>query len=186
MLTVQLAMNKKSEKGQALIEAIIAITVVTAVITAVVAVIITSLSSTNAIKNNDLATNYAQQGIELVRDIKSAGFADFVSNYPTEQYCLDDYESSPELLDDDVDIDPLDPDSDPDCDLETGYNVGNYIRRIYINHLGNDSTGVNVCAEGTFVSSKVLWNDNKCVGDANCHNVEIKTCFTDLNELQPL
>lgn len=162
-----------------MIEAIIALAVAIFIITAVVVVITSSLSGSTSNTRQDKATAYAQEGIEVLRDIKTADFISFTAVYPSGSYCLTEIVSNPTISGADQ------------CDGDGEYNIlGSFIRRIYINHAGIDtrvSPNVAKCDSGSFAASTVLWTDSKCrTGNVNCHDVEISTCFENLNSLPAL
>ena len=162
-----------------MIEAIIALAVVIVIITAVVVVVTSSLSGSSSNTHRDKATAYAQEGIEVLRDIKTADFTLFTTTYPSGSYCLAEIVNSPTIQ------------AGDQCDGDGEYNIlGSFIRRIYINHSGIDgrvSPNVAKCDSGSFAASTVLWTDSKCIsGNINCHDVEISTCFKNLNSLPAL
>ncbi|MEK9207686.1 MAG: prepilin-type N-terminal cleavage/methylation domain-containing protein, partial [Patescibacteria group bacterium] len=84
----------KKQKGQTLVEAILSLAVISVVITAVVIAVISSLNGANYNRDENLALNHAQEGIDVIRDSKSADYDVFVSSYPDNYYCLGKEDSS--------------------------------------------------------------------------------------------
>lgn len=68
------------QQGQSLLEVLVAFAVVLIVLSAVTAVILSSLTQADHSKNINLATQYAQEGMELAR-----GRGNF---QPNDQFCL--------------------------------------------------------------------------------------------------
>src|ERR1035437_7858281 len=56
-----------NQKGQSLVEALIALTAAVVIITTITVAVITSVQNTDFSKYQNLATNYAQQGLEIVK-----------------------------------------------------------------------------------------------------------------------
>lgn len=162
-------LNKKiSEKGISLIETIIAMAILVIVITAVVSLVITSLSTSGTNDSKNQATNYAQEGIEIMRDKKTADYDTFTAKSNTSSnYCFG--EGNTELT------------GLVACDELTTTNIsGKFLRTIYINSSGRNKSNMLICdSSNPLVISTVSWNDSKCTGSAKCHKVEISTCFTD-------
>lgn len=78
-------------KGQSLIEVLVALGVAVAVLTAIASTVLTSLYNAQFSKNQNLATLYGQQGMEVVRDLKNRSWTDFYSRTAqqgTTTYCL--------------------------------------------------------------------------------------------------
>ena len=80
-------MKKKFQKGQTLIEALIALGAAVIVIAAITAGAISSLSTTEFNSNENLATHYAQEGIEFANHLAEVNW----TNFKTYQgdYCYD-------------------------------------------------------------------------------------------------
>ncbi len=158
------------QSGQTLIEALLALIVVIVIITAVVTAVITSLSGATFTKNQNLASQYAQEGIDIARNMKDSDFASFSALNNDQYYCAAQGSTS------------LDSSS---CSTKLN---GIFTRKIYINHNGqgpNDGASVvKKCPFGTFVSSIVSWSDPKCGNSGvDCHSVKLDSCFDDLNKV---
>ena len=88
-------MIKLNEKGQSLVEALIALGVAVIVVSAMAVAAITSVNNADFSKYQNLATNYAQQGLEVMRQQAQSNWAFFASQVPLyssgssgETYCL--------------------------------------------------------------------------------------------------
>ena len=81
-------MSKKlwNQKGQTLIEAVGALGILAIVISATTIAVTTSLSNATYDKNQTLATQYAQQGTEIVRQTRDDNYPSFQGYSGT--YCL--------------------------------------------------------------------------------------------------
>lgn len=148
-------------KGQTLIEALAALAVAVAVVSAITIAAINSLNNVQFSKNQNLATSYAQQGMEIVRQIRNRDWNAFY-NLKYIYYCLPKDATS---LTQGV------PGSSPVCDV----NIDNIFKRqVLINHNSD-------CAVASKVNVSVFWSDNKCTSGSNlyCHKVELVSCFSD-------
>lgn len=68
-------------KGQTLLEILVALGTGVVVLLALSTVVLSSLSAAQFSKNQNLATLYAQQGMEIVRSIKQTNWDSFYTNY---------------------------------------------------------------------------------------------------------
>lgn len=71
--------NNNSEKGQSLIEAVAALGVVTIVLTALSIAVLLGLRNSEFTRKETIATQYAQQGMEIIRNIRDVRWGDFNS-----------------------------------------------------------------------------------------------------------
>lgn len=157
---------RKKELGQSLVEAIIALTAAIIVVSSIVAAIVLSLNNAQYSKYQNLATQYAQEGIEIVKKISASNWNDFSQSVDV-YYCLPEGALSPSP----------NPAGSP-CPANayyvgsSGSQVPIFRRSIKIEHGG-------ICAPGSRITSKVSWSDSKCTsGDIYCHSVELNTCVT--------
>lgn len=154
------------EKGQTLVEALIALGVATIIITAIGMVVITSLDNATFSKNQNLATQYAQEGMDIMRKKSNTDWGTFIAFCPGGNctFCLP--QSSENLV-------------SGTCTTPNITNgIGNkFIRKIIMN------SGAGCSATGQKVSVIVSWGDGKCkdAGDPYCHNVTLDTCFEQIN-----
>ncbi len=160
--------------GQTLIEVLVALSVITVIVTSITIAAITSLNNAEFVKNQNLATQYAQQGMEIMRFMRNTNYGTFVTL--SQHYCLADtcrqIETNPAASDYIT------------CGPNSGVcnpNVSNtFVREITIY---NDTPGggsPNQCQYGTYVISSVSWADNKCTSRVNpyCHSVKLSSCFS--------
>lgn len=149
------------EKGQTLLEAMIGLGVAISVVSAIVVAIVSSLGNTQFSKNQNLANQYAQQGMEIVRKIRDASWSGFLA-YNATYYCLAQNNTS--LMQRGVN----------GC----GQNVGIFVREIDIEHNSGSCQGI-----FSKVTSVVSWSDSKCTSTQNtyCHNVTLISCFANNN-----
>lgn len=147
-------------KGQTLIEILVALGIIAVIVTALTAVVITSLGNTRYGKDQNLALQYAQEGLEVVRSIRDENYNVFAS-LSNGDYCLS--KNSRTLT--------------TSC---SSANVDNYLRRVNIENSG--------CAAGiTRVKVMVSWQDSKCSASMPfCHDVDLATCLSAVNPLSGL
>lgn len=148
------------QKGQTLIEAVVALAVAITILSAIVVAVVSSLSNTQFTKNQNQANHYAQEGMEIVRQIRNASWASFV-NLTNTQYCLLANSKT------------LDTRGAGGC----GQNVGIYVREIDIEHNSPSCVGI------SRVTVNVRWADAKCKDSSNpfCHNASLISCFGNPN-----
>lgn len=160
----------KKETGEVLIEAIIALAITTLIITGLVVTVISSLNNSTYIEIQNQASGYAQEGLDVARNLKESDYNSFSGLSGT--YCLG------------KDIKTIDEGNACDQIDEK------FTRKIYINQSGVDPRGPIqevACSSGNgsiFVASTASWNDTKCSSSADCHKVELDSCFTNLNQIQ--
>ena len=66
--------SKLLQAGQTLIEVLVALAGITIIVTSLTVAVITSLNSAEFVKNQNLATQYAQQGMEVMRFMRNTNF----------------------------------------------------------------------------------------------------------------
>jgi Tfp pilus assembly protein PilV len=149
-------------KGQTLIEVLAALGIVIIIITALTGVVITSMSNTRFSKDQSLATQYAQEGMEIVRQKRDNNYADFRGLTGT--YCLG---TSTAL--------------DPDCsDANITENGNSFLRKVTITQ---DGCGANVARVMVLAS----WQDSKCpAGNTFCHASRLESCLSTVNPVTSL
>lgn len=164
---------KKTQKGQVLVEAMVALGAAVVIVGVIAVVVVNSLNNSEYAKNQNLATQYSRQGLQLVRELTETNWVQFknLSGW----YCL---------YNDNSTITPLDvsdregkPASDANSCKWTDYIFN---RRVsIIQDSGECSTG------NAKVSVVVGWNDAKCTDgdDLYCHRVQVDSCFTNINVL---
>lgn len=175
-------MRNKNESGSTLIEAILALALVTIIVSAVVVAVVSSVGNSQSSSERSTALDYAEEGLDLIRDAKSEDFSGFVATYPAKTpissnyYCLSD-----DGVIEDISV----------CNSTAlGGNVesGKYLRKVFIHYNpatgGQDPSGTAKCTgNGIYVSSIVYWNDSKCENGAFCRTVELNSCFYDTSAI---
>lgn len=160
---------KINGKGQSMVEALIALGAAALIVSAMAVSIIAAVNSSDFSKYQNLATHYAQQGVEILRQKSHSDWNSFslVANLGT--YCLGD------------DNKLVKPDINCLLAQPTNPNLANFfIRRVDLRD------GTNTCAEGISGIVTVSWTDGKCNGHSYCHNVELDSCLTNINVVPTL
>lgn len=169
------------QRGQTLLEILLAFSISIMVLGAVIFGITTSLSNTQYTKNQNLANSYAQEGIAVVRQIRDSGWSTFSAYSSNTAYCLGP--SSMELK-------ALTP-PNTNCWAQSPVPAGGvFSREVKFEH-DSDSCAANcpgpTCLKGSKATVRVSWSDNKCPAGASdplCHNVELITCFSNIDQKQ--
>jgi prepilin-type N-terminal cleavage/methylation domain-containing protein len=142
-------------KGQTLIEVLVALGLAGVVITAATIVVTASLNNAQFSRDQQLATNYAQEGMEIVRQIRGYDITGFRGYSGT--YCLAKGQltlSSPQSL----------------CPT----NVDIFTRSVVIEQ---SQCATNVAR----VSVNVAWTDGRCSSGGLCHKVPLVSCLSTVN-----
>lgn len=156
-------MSQSSESGQSLIEVLIALAASVAVVSAIVVTVITSLQNAEFTKNQNLATQYSREGMEIIRQVAKNNWNNFLT-YRSLNYCLD--KASQTLR--------------PRAGLNCGKNIDNFFDR----QLTIDQNSPR-CTNSIEITSDVLWSDSKCqTGDTLCHDIKLRSCLADVNSVR--
>lgn len=78
-----------SEKGQTIIEAVVALATILLIIAAIAIVIVNALYNSQFIKSQNMANKYAQQGMEFVKNLQQNDLTSFAEKYVSGTYCID-------------------------------------------------------------------------------------------------
>ena len=78
---------KKKQLGQTLLEALIALATAVVIISAMTVIVLSSLNNAQFSRNQNQATQYAQQGIEFLKNLAQSDWASFKANTQV-NYCL--------------------------------------------------------------------------------------------------
>jgi len=143
-----------NEKGQTLIEAVGALGILALVISATTMAVTTSLSNATYDKNQTLATKYAQQGSEIVHQVRDVNYGNFQALNGI--YCLAKNQTTMTNGPCSVNID------------------GFYVRSVQIIQNG---CGANVSR----VNVSVAFKDGKCTASTYCHNQIDSSCLSTTN-----
>jgi hypothetical protein len=150
-----------NQKGQGLIEALIALGAAVVIIAAMTIAVITALNNADFSKYQNLATNYAQQAIEIIQQKSQLDWTSIPTNLAT--YCLS--QGTTNL-------------GQPVSSCTT-VNVDNkFIRQVQFMPRSSN------CNRSTQVEVSVSWTDGKCSGATDyCHQVLLDSCVADINRL---
>lgn len=154
-------------RGQTLIEVLLALGVAVVVLSATVVAVLSALNNAQFSKNQNIATQYAQEGMEVMRKMRNSNWAVF-SLLSTDQYCLD--QNSTALSGRNRTIQGCAGGSS-----SNGQNVGIFARRVDIEKDSSLCGGSNQ----TKVTVLVSWASNKCTDTNNlyCHKIELVSCL---------
>jgi Tfp pilus assembly protein PilV len=149
-----------NQRGQSLIEAIGALAIIAIVVTAIAIAITAALSNTKYNQDETLTTKYAQQGSEIVRQIRDSNYNGFKSISGI--YCLAKNQTTLGA-------------TQSGC---TTANVDSFIRSVQVEQVPGCATNV---AKVTVVVSFI---DGKCTANTFCHNVTNTSCLSTVNPVQ--
>jgi type II secretory pathway pseudopilin PulG len=163
------------EKGQSLIEVMVALGVAVIIITAIVMAVVLAVVNTQIAKTQNLATHYARQGVEVLRQLSLSDWGTF-SGY-----------AGPYCLGKDV---RLAPKTEAFCEENP---TNNFRREVnVVSPAQTEDRDGNECelspagsgVFGSYVVVTVSWTDNKCQ-DQNtfCHSVRLDSCFQNLSSV---
>lgn len=152
--------NWKKQKGQTLIEALVALTTAIFVVSAITIVVINALNNSQYSKNQSMASQYAQQGIEFIRQKRDNDWNTF--NGYSGSYCLDSNLTFATMA------------------ISCPQNVGSFVRQIDIVK-NSDGCLITGASKATKVTVIVSWNDSKCPeGNLFCHESKLISCLSDI------
>lgn len=149
-------------RGQTLIEILVALSVIAIIATGITVTVTNSLSNVQYGKNQNLATSYAQEGMEILRQIRNADYNGFKS-YTAGDYCLGKNISALQ--------------SSILCSTPNIDNI--FIRTVEINQSVTPE-----CSTAAKVKVTVSWTDGKCQASAYCHKSELNSCMSTINPIQ--
>lgn len=164
-------------RGQTLIEVVVAIGIFGVVMVAISTIIISSLSNVQYSKYQNQATQYAQEGMEVIRNWRDTSFGNFNTN-PTVgiSYCFPQSctKFGPGFC-------------DTSCPVPSIANIDNtFMREV---SFSSDPLTCNVV--GATIAPKkvqvtVKWTDGKCSTGQFCHQANIVSCLSDYTVGVPL
>lgn len=176
-------MKQKGQKGQTLIEVVAAMGIGVILMSAITLVVIYSLQNTQFSKNQNVAKQYAQEGMEVIRQMRNEGRLPGIADANPRRYCLD--ENSTVLFEKNEAF----PNGCYHTDNTGGpTNVAAFFVREVI--LQEDVANCRftpaagqTAGTATQATVKVSWADGKCTDTDNlyCHATTLVSCFSDLN-----
>lgn len=173
------------QRGQTLIEILLAFSVSVMVLSAIVISVAGSLSNAQYTKNQNLANAYAQEGLAIVRQLRDSDWKTFVPVTAEAYYCIN---ASNVLVSYDGD----------EC-RTTGNKIGIFARSVTIDRdspLAECSVETptpaptiipgTVTPQNSKVTVTVAWSDNKCpsAGNTYCHSVNLVSCLSNINRTE--
>jgi type II secretory pathway pseudopilin PulG len=138
------------QKGQTLLEVLVALAAMVVILTSITAVVLSSLKQSSTSSVLTRATQYAQEGIELAK-----GYSDLEMG---KTYCLN-----------------ADGNHTDKRTCDTTANIGGKFRR----QLTTGNAGINnkECHDLLKLTVSVSWTDSACIGGSYCHTIPINTCL---------
>lgn len=175
----------KNEKGQTLIEIIIALAVSVIVVTAITVVVNSSLSNAQFSKNQNLATHYAEEGMEYMRKIRNQDWK-YYNSESTFKFLEEHTTWAVSCLGSNLVLGPLD---SPTGTCGTFDSSNSFIRTVRGEKESTDC-GVEPGVDIRKVTVTVAWSDSKCNSDMTggdnfgipalfCHKIQLSSCFSD-------
>lgn len=145
-------------KGQTLLEALLVLAAIALIFSGIAVIITSSLSNAGYGKNQSLATQYAQDGVEMLRTFRNKDYASF-QNY-NGNYCLPNGATTLG--------------AQGTCSIP---NADNFIRSVVMerNGCGLDASKATV---------NVAWTDGKCTSGTYCHTSKLISCISTVNPVQ--
>lgn len=161
-----------NQKGQSLVEAVVALAVAIIVVSAMAVAAITALNNADFSKYQNLATQYAQQGIEIVRQQSQTDWNNFSSNQ-LGSWCLAQNSINLDSLPTGMTV------CAPNIKLQQTNTNSFFVRQVTIAQTGPADLGCHGTVKATV---SVSWTDGKCSSATDyCHNVILNSCFANLN-----
>jgi prepilin-type N-terminal cleavage/methylation domain-containing protein len=148
-----------SFRGQTLIETLAALAIISIVISAIATSVTSSLSNATFNQSQTLATKYAQQGTELITQIRDEGYTTFKGDSGI--YCLGQNATSLG-------------NAQANCSVP---NFGQFIRSVLIQQNG-------CAANVSKVTITVAFTDGKCQAGLYCHNETDTSCLSTISPVQ--
>lgn len=157
-------LRPKAQDGQMLIEVLVALGTAVVVLSATVVAVLSALNNAQFSKNQNIATQYAQEGMEVMRKMRNSDWTTFSGLNGV--YCLD----QEKVL---LPRNGFVPQGCAGGSSTNGQNVGIYARQVDV---GVDTSKCD--AETKKVTVSVSWTSNKCTREnIYCHKVELVSCL---------
>lgn len=162
------------QRGQTLIEILIAMAIGIVVISVMTVAVTTAVNNANVSKNQNLSTQYAQEGMEIVRQLQMSNYQLFSSF--SGRYCL---ANSCTVISAAIGGACGKNAAGTTTNCTSNINNNLYIRQVDVLQPG--SIGETCDNTTTQVTSSVLWTDGKCPAGSYCHSERIVSCFSNVN-----
>lgn len=171
---------KKFNRGQTIIEAVVALSLIILVLTGITIAVSTSVNNSAFIKNQTIGAKFAQAGMEYLRFLRNnppttpPTFDTYALNSSASNsaYCMD---TNNVLGDNNGVVNGL---AGPSCTRVFSFSGGQFIREVLFNIDPNTSG----CSGGTRVTVNVYWSSGKCsnatINTRYCHKSQIVSCLS--------
>lgn len=178
-------------KGQTIIEMLVALSAAIIVITAIVVIVISSLSSVTFSKNQTIASQMVEQGVEVIRRMKDQDWATFSTlgaNAPGITYCL--AQNCLQIEDTPTKECWIASSVNNQCERNIATAAAVFTRKVV---LESDLSSCNpptptppslVVEPLNSIKATIIvqWSDSKCGNATNlCHQVQYASCFANLH-----
>lgn len=160
-----------NQKGQTLLEVMVALSIASLIVSAIVVSIINALNNEQFGVNQNQATQLAQEGVDLFRNLSQSDWSSFVgygnSDGTPRSWCLPQVNPTPAVK-------PA-----GGCSRNAGNN-NIFIRevKIELNSCITPTPGItNISGR---ITSTVKWADGKCIGTGDtqyCHQTQVVSCM---------
>lgn len=175
----------KWEKGQSLIEVLVGLATAVLIMGAMTVATVSALNNAEFSKNQHSAVQYAQQGVEIVRNLRDRDYALF--SQLSGDYCLAKSCTSLDPTSDNPQ-DPCGPKSIICSQNVGGENADIFVRQVSVYQNGANAADCSDATQSNTQAAKVVvnvsWFDAKC-GSSNifCHTVTSSTCLSTFNTI---
>lgn len=160
---------KQHQRGQTLLEAVIALSAILLIIAAVSIVVSGSLNNAGFINNQNQASKYAQDGIEYLRYLRNTDSATFITFATGQFYCMNQDATGKPVID--LSSSGLDPNRLCSTNVAVSQAGGGFKRAVQLTK--NSSQCVNKIQANVVV----LWSSGKCSSGTYCHTSALSACF---------
>lgn len=167
----------KKTQGQTLVEILVALGTSIIIVSAIVISVSNALSNAQFSKNQNLASHYTQQGMEIMRKKRDSDINTFKTYGDNTgiYYCLGKDSVNLVLK---------------GASCTSPNTIDNFIREVFIQKNSSSCPIPNSspAAYLTKIIVSVFWSDSKCTDTSNlyCHKTESISCFSDFNLAPPL
>lgn len=162
--------KKEQTAGQTLVEIIVALSIATILSSAITLLSLYALNNAQADKNENLAQEYALEGVEAVKTLRDQGTLGTYGSYTGIYYCMGSNLS-------------LSAKGGSTCPI----NVGNIFSREVDIGKPSNSPSDTLCGASLIdhVTVTVSWTDSKCTSGILCHSSQLQTCLEENPFLLP-
>ncbi|HVZ58757.1 MAG TPA: hypothetical protein VG935_03345 [Patescibacteria group bacterium] len=159
-------------KGQSLVEVAVALGIGVLILTSMTLIVITSLSNSEQSTSTSGGTQYVQEGMEIMRNMRDNDWNTFL-NLSSGTYCL--ASTCSELSSSGSSCGPM--------NSTCGLNVANkYSRQVIVSQADSSCRPANLAAGAIYakVTTIVSWTDTKCLNSSTyCHSVRADSCLSN-------